>query len=245
MAELEGRMEKAEGQLKRVCRRVDELAQPFTWVALGFLELEAAYVREVEGAEGGGWPALKRALPAAMARGMAAHVGCAMPESGGVVEVGSLAAALFDWRRSVDGAVANVRAVSKREGGVGRRVPGNFVLYMRPGEASLHAHALIERVLDRALTHASGRPWRGEGPPAPPVPGGRVCLLFPEKTDLQRERAKGKGRGQGKGKGAGKGVGKGGAKGAKGAPGGPGAPGAAHAGVGGAGGVADPPAGTA
>ena len=48
-----------------------------------------------------------------------------------------------------------------------------------------------------AMTHASGRQWRGEASPVPETEGGyRRFMVYPDKTDAQKEAAKARGKGK-------------------------------------------------
>ena len=121
--------------------------------------MEALVKEQVEKEEGGGWGAVKQGLPEALGSEVAAHLGLTWPLE---VEDTPLKGALRDWVAQLGPALANIRAnYTKADNGGSKRKEGDFVVFLRPGERALHAHRLLTEFLDKALSHASGRSYKG------------------------------------------------------------------------------------
>ena len=120
---------------------------------------------------------MKRGLAEALGQDAAEHLKLGWPLA--MMDDTPLKAALRDWVTQVDVAALTIKANYKRSGdGTAHRKEGDFVVYLRPGERALHAHRLLMEHLDKALSHASGRPYKGEEAPGPAPEGGWKTFLL-------------------------------------------------------------------
>ena len=166
------------------------------------------------------WRALKQAAPAALLEDLAVHLGVGWPlaEAARNAPANATTTALKMLAATlIPDIVVNIFIQEKkRDDGSRERIVGTFRLVLRFGIRALQVHQLVTEQLEGALRNASGLPARGQAPP--PLAEGQQCpkkvLLYLDRTEAQRERAKGKGKGEGGGgaKGAAKGGAKGGGK---------------------------------
>ncbi len=206
---------------------------------MGSHHLEAAYVKYFEyDAENPpdrtGYPPLIEELPELLALDIATHIGVLWPlpaphEIAAMEPAVQLKTkALIDLYEGMkSGSLQQIAA--HRPGGV--RKTGHFTLFWSLSLGTLMGHRALVNSIEKAMTHASGRTWRGEAPPAS-ASQERRCMIYFSKTTAERAKLQrrkeeaagssssaGGGRGQGKGKskgGQGKNKGKGGSKGGRG-----------------------------
>ena len=218
--DLESNVANIERMAKKAKVRADELFQPCTYVVEGCERLDAAFKRLVSEAEVSDWRALKQAAPAALLEDLAVHLGVGWPlaEAAPNAPANATATALKMLAATlIPDIVVNIFIQEKkRDDGSRERIVGTFRLVLRFGIRALQVHQLVTEQLEGALRNASGLPVRGQAPPplAEGQPAPKKVLLYLDRTEAQRERAKGKAKGgKGEGGGAAKGAAKGGAKG--------------------------------
>ena len=181
-------------QVRYVKRRFDPWQQTLEWVLRGCAEVEARYKEAFnQDRDGGGWKTLKVTLPGALAKDLTAQLGLERAE-GDIAELEPAQKELAGKIKTLTeiletpGLIQNIKPNQKGKQGERVRLEEAFTLILRPGPKAWDAHRVIHPTIDSARRLASGFNVGDTAPPA--LPAGqvrKVVLIFPEKTDAQRE----------------------------------------------------------
>lgn len=167
------RVDRTEAKLDRVCGTVESMMKPCTWVIENSDQLEVLYQKYFEYGDEDmptetGYPPLIREMPEALAMDVAIHIGVPWPLPGVAAlpemtpEAATKVRALMEFHEGMRTGTLD-QILAHRPAGL--RKPGHFTLKWHLCLGALMGHRSVVTVLERAMTHASGRPFRGE--PAP------------------------------------------------------------------------------
>jgi hypothetical protein len=183
---VNARMTEFENRLSKCEDKISVALQPYNWVVVGTERVEAAY-SECSGMENGrvrvDYKRLKPLVAPALAQEIAEFLGFSWPlpaQQAGEPDL------LRDVREMVV-LLQRVVVVNVQDHKVaGTHKPNHYNVHFKVGATAFSMTQVLTDTIEEALTHRSGRTFRGVAPTCPQA--ARVFVIFCEKTAGQRAR---------------------------------------------------------